>query len=126
MAATPQQTEAIKLIGDWSKWIATVETGAIAAVGAFFKTSSATVFSSWALSIAVLCFVCSIALAAGVLLSLPAVVQDIHEQGRVWDRPATLGPFSPRLVNLVMGQYLLFVLGIFAFGGGVLGFLLQR
>jgi hypothetical protein len=37
MPDTPEQTDAIAMIGDWSKWIAAVETGAIAAIAAFVK-----------------------------------------------------------------------------------------
>jgi len=80
MAANSQQTEAIKLIGDWCKWFATIETFAIAAIGSALKPDSGWKFT-W--PIVVLCaitmasFIVSIIFAAMALSSLPEAVQDI-------------------------------------------------
>ncbi len=132
MAATQQQIEAIKLIGDWSKWMATIETGTIAVIGAFVKSGSAQpacsttarVFNlpigTGAFTLSILCFIISIWLIGIVLVSLPAAVQDIKENEKVWDRPTTLWLRGVPLWWLVMWQFMLFGGGIVCFGGGVI------
>ena len=124
MPATSQQSEAIKLIGDWAKWIVAVETGAIAAIGIFGKGAQNRV-SHVAYVGSVGCFALSIMLASMVLLSLPAAVQDIDPHEKVWDRVCAIGPFQPSLRIVVGGQFLLFVVGIGAFAVGVIGSLLS-
>lgn len=121
MPATSDQSEAIKQIGDLSKWIATVETGSIAAIGALLKSAASSPSVAGCLAVSVALFVSSIIAAAGVLLSLPAAIQDIKENEKVWDRQATIGPFSPPLRNVLAVQLIAFALGILGFGLGVIG-----
>jgi hypothetical protein len=122
MPATPQQTAAISMIADWSKWIVAVETAAIAAIAAFVKPLSIGArlnFARYAVAAALVCFVISIILASIVLLSLPAAFQDIEATEKVWDRVAAIGPFTPPLIKVVGGQLILFGFGICAFGAAV-------
>jgi hypothetical protein len=118
MAATEQQTDAIKLIGDWCKWFVAVETFSIAAIGAAFKSDS-----GWTLTfpVAALCiitvvtFFLSIILAAMALSCLPEAVQDISPDQSVWDRKANIFGFERPLWQVIHWQTVLFILGLGAF-----------
>jgi hypothetical protein len=123
MAASTQQTEAIKLISDWCKWFATIETFAIAAIGSALKRDS-----GWTLTwpIVVLCgitifsFILSIILAAMALSSLPEAVQDIATSESVWDRQSDTAGFRRPLWWVVTRQLGLFVVGLIAFSIAVI------
>ena len=73
--------EALKLISDWAKWLITIETGAIAIIGAIVKTDtgaapeSVRVFATGA----IVAFVASITAAAVLLLSLPEIAQNLQQ-----------------------------------------------
>ena len=120
MSATKEQVDAIKLIGDLSKWIAAIESAAIAVCGGFLRGDISSTLQIGSLSMAVALFVLSIIAASGVLLSLPAAIQDIEPNDKVWDRVATIGKFSPPLRNVLGIQMFLFIAGIVAFGLGVI------
>jgi hypothetical protein len=122
MAATPQQTEAIKLIGDWCRWFATIETFAIAAIGSALKPDSGWRFTSPMVAlcaVTIVCFVLSIVLAAMALSSLPEAVQDIEPSKSVWDRPADLFGFQRPLWWVATRQLSLFVIGLITFSTAV-------
>jgi hypothetical protein len=80
MSDTSNSMEAIRLISDWGKWLVTIETAAIAIVGAFFTTNQpplpglAKVFGT----LAVGSFLVSIAAAAVLLLTLPEITQNLR------------------------------------------------
>ncbi len=121
MAADPHQQTAIQFIGDFSKWIAAVETAALAAIGAFLKSSGHLgIPGVIGLGATVVCFVVSIVMAAGVLISLPAAIQDMNPGEKVWDRVATILGYTPLLRRVVALQLAFFALGICGFGASVL------
>ena len=89
--------EAIKLLNDWSKWIVTLETGAIAGILAWLKPPSGSaghlrlwewkmlpkMLPSLLLAFAAICFAISIYYAAQLLFSLPDIAEqlpDAHEE----------------------------------------------
>lgn len=119
--ATQEQTDALKLIGDLSKWVAAVETGVIAAIGAIVRSSVPTNDGRYYFTMSLIAMTISIFAAGGVLISLPAAIQDIDEKDKVWNRPATLGPITHWPLRNVLGAQLLsFVVGIIAFGLGTI------
>jgi hypothetical protein len=86
--AKKQQMEAIKLLNDWSKWVITIETAAIAGIFAVLKElSSARGSGLWlqicavALNLlllaAVAAFILSIYNAAQLLYSLPGITEQL-------------------------------------------------
>ena len=78
--------DAIKLISDWAKWLITIETGAIAIIGAVVRSEQvAGSRPAKALATgAIVCFPVSIAAAAGLLLSLPEIAQYLDPGTNVW------------------------------------------
>ena len=69
--------------------------------------------------VAVICFVVSILFAAAVLLALPASVQDIGEEEKVFSRVCVVGPLRKTLYWFVAAQFIPFLIGIVFFGMGV-------
>lgn len=122
--ATPEQTEAIKLLGDWCKWLVTIETGSIAAIMAVSKLEGSghtMLLYRCSCTIALASFVASILVTAWTTLSLPTSLQDIGKKESIWDRRAYLLIFAPPTWVLVYWQFLLFILGIVAFAIGSIG-----
>lgn len=84
---SPSRTiETAKLLMDWSKWLVTVQTAAITALGFLLKMSDPTKLPGASEKIpmllalgAVLCFVVSILHATYLMLFLPAIVERIPE-----------------------------------------------
>jgi len=78
--------EALKLISDWAKWLITVETAAIAIIGAYLKGNSAVLprFVKLLSTVSIGSFVLSIAAAALLLLSLPEIAQRLDGSVNVW------------------------------------------
>ena len=112
--------EALKLISDWSKWLVTIETGAIAVVGAVIKlgTSTMPVLAKICATAALGSFVASIAAAALLLLSLPEIAQRVTDGESVWmTRDRVIG----RVFRGVTTQGLA-VFEAFFFGTGVVAF----
>lgn len=78
--------EALHLISDWSKWLVTIETFAIALLGSLFTTNTikipqlAKVFGT----ISLVSFVVSIAAAAMLLLTLPEIAQNLKPNVNIW------------------------------------------
>jgi hypothetical protein len=73
-----QQMEALKLLSDWSKWLVTIETGAVfAALLKFSETPTGLRgVGSFVIAIgAILCFLFSIVSAGRLLYSIPGVVE---------------------------------------------------
>ena len=86
MSDTSNSLEAIKLISDWGKWLVTIETAAIAIIGAFFTADRpslpglAKVFGTLAIS----SFLVSITAAAILLLTLPEIAQNLRADRNIW------------------------------------------
>ena len=86
MGDTSNSLEATKLISDWGKWLVTIETAAIAIVGALFSRGQppvpemAKVFGTLAIS----SFRISIAAAAILLLTLPEIAQNLRADQNIW------------------------------------------
>jgi hypothetical protein len=79
--------EALKLVNDWSKWLITIETGAIAIIGSFFTSSSIdniTLLAKVLAIASVVFFVFSIGAAALLLLTLPEIAQNLHPNVNIW------------------------------------------
>ena len=83
---TSSSLEAARFISDWGKWIVAIETAAIAIIGAFFNSgqksaaNAAKVFGTLAIG----CFLVSIAAAALLLLTLPEIVQRLRPGENIW------------------------------------------
>ena len=115
--------EALKLISDWAKWLVTVETGAIAVVGALIKVNGghlpmlAKIFAS----AAIVSFVASLAAAALLLLSLPEIAQSIQDHENVWlTRDAVIGRmFGLSTQGLATIEAFFFGLGVVCFAAMV-------
>jgi hypothetical protein len=74
----PNSLDALKLLADWSKWCVLIETGVIAAIGAFLQPEllgKATSGPRGFLTATIVLFGLSIICAAGLLLSIPATAQ---------------------------------------------------
>ena len=86
MPDTSNSLEATRLISDWGKWLVTIETAAIAIVGALFARGQppvpelAKVFGTLAIS----SFLVSIAAAAILLLTLPEIAQNLRADQNIW------------------------------------------
>ena len=78
--------EALKLISDWAKWLITIETGAIALIGAIIRAEFAGAAPRVrTLAAAAVCsFVISITAAAMLLLTLPDIAQRLQPNVDVW------------------------------------------
>jgi hypothetical protein len=128
MAADNTQTEGLKMISDWCKWIVTIETGAIALIGALITKGGAPLGNSarYGLISSVTFFIVSIVFACGILSALPASFVDIKPGEHVWDRGIYVGRIH--LWTLSTAAYFLsgfFILGILAFSFGVIRQLLK-
>ncbi len=83
---TSKALEGLKLISDWSKWLITIETGAIAIIGAIVNADSintpylAKIFAT----LSIICFLISVAGAAILLLSLPEIAQTLRSNTNIW------------------------------------------
>ena len=89
MSADDAQREGIKLIGDWSKWFATLSTGAIAGIVAVIArrdVPTLSIVARFILFLSALLFVFSTVMAVLILLALPEAIQDMNPGDKIWDR----------------------------------------
>jgi hypothetical protein len=86
MSDTSNGLEAIRLISDWGKWLVTIETAAIAIIGAFFTTNQPPLpgLAKVLGTLAVGSFLVSIAAAAILLLTLPEITQNLRADRNIW------------------------------------------
>jgi hypothetical protein len=113
MGADNNQADGLKQIAEWSRWLVTVETGAIALIGIYYKIGTPidkTIF--WLLSIAIFCLFISIISAALLIISIPAAFQDIKQFEKVLERQTTFPFFNFQLYKLVLVQFVFFVFGV--------------
>lgn len=78
--------EAVKLLSDWTKWLVTIETASIAALGFVLKASELNLIKGAAAQVALLLavlavifFLISIALASRLILYIPTLVELLPE-----------------------------------------------
>ncbi len=86
MYESTNSMDALKLVSDWSKWLVTIETFAIALLGSLFTTSKVEL-SKLAKSLgttSLVCFVISIVTAAMLLLTLPEIAQNLKSNVNIW------------------------------------------
>ena len=78
--------EGLKLISDWSKWLITIETGAIAIIGAVIKVENAPVpcLAKVFATTSTISFLISVAAAAMLLLTLPEIAQMLRSDTNIW------------------------------------------
>jgi hypothetical protein len=76
----------LKLVSDWAKWLITIESGAIAVIGGLIKLGqpSPTYWEAVFATLAIVCFLVSIATAALLLLSLPEIAQKFDPDENIW------------------------------------------
>jgi hypothetical protein len=113
--------DALRFISDWAKWLITIETGALAVIGAIVNGRRVAHVQSarlWA-SAAIISFVASIVSAAVLLISLPEIVQNIHPGINIWlTSDSVLGRvFGFDTQTLAILESLFFALGIVCFAG---------
>ena len=86
MSDSSNSLEATKLISDWGKWLVTIETAAIAIIGAFFADTHTPVpdVAKVLGTMAIGSFLISIAGAATLLLTLPEIAQNLRADRNVW------------------------------------------
>jgi hypothetical protein len=91
--------EAAKLVSDWAKWLVTIETAAIALLGAFLTGGGQPVDDLVKVlgTLAIGSFLVSIAAAAILLLTLPEITQNLREGQNIW---LTRDSVAGRLVGL--------------------------
>ncbi len=115
MSESGQAIEAVKLLGDWAKWLITIEIAAIASIG--FGTTVKDAYTQGMIrafaAAAVFFFTLSISAAALLLLTLPGIAQKIESDQNIWttsdESGLSLG-FSTR--SLVTVESIFFALGI--------------
>ena len=86
MSGASNSLEATKLISDWGKWLVTIETAAIALIGAFFSGDVASIHELAKVfgTLAIGSFLVSIAAAAILLLTLPEIAQNLRADQNIW------------------------------------------
>ena len=121
--------DAIKLMNDWSKWLVTVQTAAIAALGFLSRQADLEKLSTpWGKAailagvVSTILFVVSIALASYLLLYLPSIAEELPKDANPNYKPLPLCytrvPFRPgwQVGTFTAWQSRSFVLGIALFG----------
>ena len=86
MPESANAMEALKLVSDWSKWLVTIETLAIALLGSLFTSSKIEIpkLAKKLGTAALVCFVISIVAAAMLLLTLPEIAQSLQSDVNIW------------------------------------------
>jgi hypothetical protein len=124
-------TEAIRLVNDWSKWMVTIEIALISAIGFFAtraKEFSLDTMAKICIVVSLGSFLVSIAAAACLLIALPGVVQrlpppDNQDVGDM-KSPRTLLRLSIRSWGAI--QHAFFLIGIVGFTALIMRIVLSR
>ena len=127
MSDVASSLEALRLISDWAKWLITIETGAIAVIGATVsaKSKSGEKPSKSVMTLAtgaVASFTVSIAAAAVLLLSLPEIAQSVRPETNIWlTSDSVLGKlFGLNTQTLASFESVFFGVGILSFAAMIL------
>jgi hypothetical protein len=119
--------EAIKLLNDWSKWIVTLETGAIAGILAWLKPANArpgcgsaghlwvwgwNIVPTLFLAFAAICFAISIYYAAQLLFSLPDIAEQLPDADEESINEMTGNYMGAGILHYEKRQWWLFVCGL--------------
>jgi len=130
MTDTAVALEALKLIGDWAKWLITIETGAIAIIGVVLKGDAgiSSVHVKRFATLAVGSFVLSIAAASALLLTLPDIAQNLHPQVNVWLTSDTVVGhlFHLNSQDIALVESFFFGIGILSFAAMILSMMWAR
>jgi hypothetical protein len=124
-----QQMEAIRLLNDWSKWIVTLETAAIAGILTWLKPSSANQVRGWMmvpdilLASSAVCFAVSIYYAAQLLFSLPDIVEQLPHAPQGSINEMTGDYMGAGILVYEKRQWQLFVSGLALVTAGALAML---
>ena len=131
--------DAIKLMNDWCKWLVTVQTAAIAALGFLSRNADLDQLTTTWGKVAILSgvastilFVASIALASYLLLYLPSIAEELPKEPGPNYKPLPLSytrvPFRPgwQVGTFTTWQSRSFVLGIAMFGLTFLALAINR
>ena len=86
MTDSKNALEGLKLINDWAKWLITIETGAIAIIGAMVRPEKGALSQPVKVLAtgAIISYLISIAAAALLLLSLPEIAQKLSTETNIW------------------------------------------
>ncbi|HMH05837.1 MAG TPA: hypothetical protein VK579_04060 [Terriglobales bacterium] len=130
MNEAPNALEGLKLISDWGKWLITIQTAAIAVIGAGVReggvemTGTAKVLATGSVA----CFVASVAAAALLLLSLPDITQNLRPDTNIWRTRGTLigRVFHLDTRSLATLESLFFGLGVVCFAGLIVAAIWSR
>jgi hypothetical protein len=113
-----QQMEAVRLLNDWSKWIVTLETAAIAGIVTWLKPGLADHLRGWKMApdilllLAAVFFAASIYYAAQLLFSLPDIVEQLPDAEEISINEMSGNYMGAGLLHYEKRQWLLFVCGL--------------
>jgi hypothetical protein len=115
-----QQMEAIKLLSDWSKWVVTIETAAIAGIFTWVTKPPLPKTVSWVwaigpnaiLILAAGCFVGSIYYAAQLLFSLPDIVEQLSKEKEISINDMKSDRMGAGILDYEKFQFILFGTGL--------------
>jgi hypothetical protein len=124
--ARQEQTEGLRLIADWCKWLVTIETGAIAWLAESVSTSPHSQFRIGNLAeqicilSALLSFIVSIISAGLICSAIPTSVTDILPDEKVMNRGIFLaGCWLGPLWLYMQTLFFTFLIGIVALSTGI-------
>ena len=121
MSDATNTLEGVRLISSWAQWLITIQTAAIAVIGAGVKEKGAAM--TWTTKVfapgAVACFVASVAAAAILLLSLPEITQNLQPETNIWlTRDSVIGRvFGMNTQGFATVESFFFGLGVVCFAG---------
>ncbi len=120
-AAHKDYIEAAKLLADWSKWLASLQTAVISLIGLTTLSGSISIAKSnhpGLVVAAVICFILSLISASFLLYALPGIVHRLPSEKND-DDILVMGTLNGGGIPLVVFstiQFLLFSLGIICLG----------
>ena len=116
--------EGLKLISDWAKWLITIESAAIALIGTVINADKGAPphLVKILITVAIVCFLVSIAAAALLLLSLPEIVQNLRSDRNIWmTQDSIIGRvFHATIQGFAILESLFFGLGLVCFSAAVI------
>lgn len=111
--------EGLRLIANWSKWLITLETGAVSIIGTLVIAEHVPIsfLANIFATVSIICFFISIAAAAILLLSLPEIAKTLQPEQNIWiTRDSIIGRvFRMTTQSLAIIESLFFGLGMVCF-----------